>query len=103
MQGSDKHFKKDRRKGINKSFIKLERSLDRRVFENAIATMQKYGVESILSTKVFPKRKDIKLSLISYYESTEEYEKCKYIKDFFEKLELEYANKINSKEENLSL
>lgn len=72
---------------------KVERKLDRRVFENAIATMQKYGVESILATKVFPKRESIKKSLIAYYESTEEYEKCKYIIEFFNKLESEYETK----------
>jgi hypothetical protein len=58
--------------------------------------MQKYGVDSILSTKVFPKRESIKQSLISYYESTEEFEKCKYVKEFFEKLESEYESKSKS-------
>ena len=61
----------------------MEKKLDKRVFENAISTMQKYGVDSILSTKVFPKREIIKNSLLTYYESTEEFEKCQFIyKDF---------------------
>jgi hypothetical protein len=74
----------------------LEKKLDKRVFENAISTMQKYGVDSILSTKVFPKREIIKNSLLTYYESTEEFEKCQFIKKFFEDLELQYNN--NKKE-----
>jgi hypothetical protein len=74
----------------------LEKKLDKRVFENAISTMQKYGVDSILSTKVFPKREIIRNSLLTYYESTEEFEKCQFIKKFFEDLELQYNN--NKKE-----
>ncbi len=74
----------------------MEKKLDKRVFENAISTMQKYGVDSILSTKVFPKREIIKNSLLTYYESTEEFEKCQFIKKFFEDLELQYNN--NKKE-----
>lgn len=74
----------------------MEKKLDKRVFENAISTMQKYGVDSILSTKVFPKREIIRNSLLTYYESTEEFEKCQFIKKFFEDLELQYNN--NKKE-----
>jgi hypothetical protein len=79
----------------------LEKRLNRRVFENAIATMQKYGVNSILTTKIFPKRESIKSSLIAYYESTEEFEKCKYIVEFFTKLENEYESQ-NSQSENIN-
>jgi hypothetical protein len=79
----------------------LEKRLNRRVFENAIATMQKYGVNSILTTKIFPKRESIKNSLIAYYESTEEFEKCNYIVEFFIKLENEYESQ-NSKSENIN-
>jgi hypothetical protein len=67
----------------------LEKKIDRGVFENAIATMKKYGVGSILSAKIYPKRESIKKSLLVYYESTEEFEKCTYIKEFFEELERE--------------
>jgi hypothetical protein len=79
----------------------VERKLDRRVFENAISTMQKYGVNSILSTKAFPKRENIKNSLFAYYESTEEFEKCLYIKRFFEQLESEYNKSKESKSEEI--
>lgn len=78
----------------------MERKLNRTVFENAIATMQKYGVDSILTTKIFPKRESIKKSLIAYYESTEEFEKCKYIVEFFQKLENEYQS-INTESEQI--
>jgi hypothetical protein len=67
----------------------LEKKLDRRIFENALATMQKYGVDSLLTAKIYPKRNKIKESLISYYESTEEFEKCTYIMEFFKDLEVE--------------
>lgn len=67
----------------------MERKIDRIVFENAIATMEKYGVSSILSMKIYPKRGEIRKSLLSYYESTEEFEKCTYIKNFFDELERE--------------
>jgi hypothetical protein len=33
------------------------------------------------------RREIIKASLLLYYESTEEYEKCKYVTEFFSKLE----------------
>lgn len=57
--------------------------------------MKKYGVGSILSTKIYPKRESIRKSLLAYYESTEEFEKCTYIKEFFEELEREAeASKI---------
>lgn len=67
----------------------MERKIDRGIFENAIATMKKYGVGSILSTKIYPKREGIKKSLLTYYESTEEFEKCTYVKEFFKELERE--------------
>ena len=51
--------------------------------------MKKYGVGSILLTKIYPKREGIRRSLLVYYESTEEFEKCTYIKEFFEELERE--------------
>jgi len=67
----------------------LEKKIDRLVFENAIDVMKKYGVRSILLTKIYPKRDSIRKSLLAYYESTEEFEKCTYIKEFFEELERE--------------
>jgi hypothetical protein len=68
---------------------KLEKELDRNIFENAIEVMKKYGVNSILSKRILPKKERIKDSLLNYYESTEEYEKCQFIKEFFEELEKE--------------
>lgn len=65
----------------------MERKINRNVFENAIESMKKYGKESMMSPRVFKKRHDIKLSLLTYYETTEEFEKCKFIKEFFEDLE----------------
>lgn len=62
--------------------------------------MQKYGAGSILTTKIFPKRESIKNSLIAYYESTEEFEKCKYIMDFFAKLEAEYQTQSTQTSES---
>ena len=67
----------------------MEKKIDRGIFENAIATMKKYGVGSILLTQIYPKREGIRRSLLVYYESTEEFEKCTYIKEFFEELERE--------------
>ena len=67
----------------------MEKKIDRVIFENAIATMKKYGISSILASKIYPKRESIKKSLLIYYESTEEFEKCTYIKEFFEELERE--------------
>lgn len=73
----------------------MERSLDRRVFENAINTMIKYGVGSVLSAKIYPRREELKESLLKYYESTEEFEKCKFVKDFFDQIERKVSeNKI---------
>lgn len=51
--------------------------------------MKKYGVESLFTPKLYSKREGIKRSLLEYYESTEEFEKCKYIVDFFKDLELQ--------------
>jgi hypothetical protein len=77
---------------------KLERSLDRNVFENAIGVMKKYGVSSILSKRILPKKDRIRSSLLVYYESTEEYEKCQFIKEFFEQLETEIDKEISPEE-----
>lgn len=64
--------------------------MDRNIFENAISTMKKYGIESVLSERIFPKKDEIKKSLLAYYEFTEEYEKCSFIKDFFSKLDKKF-------------
>ncbi len=65
--------------------------INRRIFENTILTMKKYGPREFTefySKGVFQKRKSIKKALLEYYESTEEFEKCKFVVDFFKDLEL---------------
>jgi hypothetical protein len=60
----------------------------RQIFENAIEKMATYGTSQILfSESLVRKRNIIKESLLKYYESTEEFEKCKFIKDFFQDVE----------------
>lgn len=71
----------------------MDKSLDRTIFENAISTMKKYGVNSILSERLLPKKDKIRNSLLAYYEQTEEYEKCMFVKGFFEELEKEIESK----------
>lgn len=67
--------------------MQTEKRLNRTIFENAISNMEKHGKESMMSPRIFSKRHLIEKSLLQYYESTEEFEKCKFIKDFFEDLE----------------
>jgi len=73
----------------------------RQIFENAIEKMVTYGTSQILfSESLVRKRNIIKESLLKYYESTEEFEKCKFIKDFFEDVEkriIPSENKNNGK------
>jgi hypothetical protein len=42
-----------------------------------------------MAPHLFQRRETIKSSLLNYYESTEEFEKCKFISDFFDGLEKE--------------
>jgi hypothetical protein len=63
--------------------------LERNIYENAILRMEKLGTKSIMSPHLLEKRNEIKLSLLNYYEKTEEFEKCKFIKEFFNKIERE--------------
>lgn len=63
--------------------------IERRIYENALERMRKFGTKSIMSPHLLPKRETIKSSLLSYYESTEEFEKCKFISDFFDLVEKE--------------
>jgi hypothetical protein len=60
--------------------------LNRQIFENTIHTMKKYGPSEFFKTYskgVIRKRNSIKNTLLEYYESTEEFEKCKFVVDFF--------------------
>lgn len=59
----------------------------RYVFESAFNSMLKYGKKSMMSRKILSRRDEIESSMLKYYESTEEFEKCKYILDFFKDLE----------------
>jgi hypothetical protein len=63
--------------------------IERRIYENALVRMEKFGVKSIMAPHLLAKRNTIKSSLLNYYESTEEFEKCKFISDFFDDLEKE--------------
>jgi hypothetical protein len=49
--------------------------------------MEKMGSRALMHPHLIQRRDVIKTSLLIYYESTEEYEKCKYVTDFFSKLE----------------
>ena len=63
--------------------------IERRIYENALARMEKFGTKSIMVPHLLEKRNSIRSSLLSYYESTEEFEKCKFISEFFDQLEKE--------------
>lgn len=69
-------------------------NIDREVYESAYKRMQKHGLSSILSSpRLVSKRDVISSRIISYYESTEEYEKCVFLKDFFDRIEKDIALK----------
>jgi hypothetical protein len=51
--------------------------------------MEKLGSQANVHPHLIEKRDAIKTSLLDYYESTEEYEKCKYITEYFDNLEKE--------------
>lgn len=62
--------------------------IDRESYESAYQKMEKYGVEVFFFSKNYIAKKDyIRNSMLSYYEGTEEYEKCEFIKGFFNDLE----------------
>lgn len=63
--------------------------IERVIYENALGRMEKFGVKSIMIPHLLEKRDVIKKSLISYYESTEEFEKCKFVSEFFDQVERE--------------
>lgn len=67
----------------------IRESGERRIYENALGRMEKMGIQSIMTPYLLSKKDTIKSSLLSYYESTEEFEKCKFISDFFRDLEKE--------------
>lgn len=67
---------------------KAKDKIERDTFEKAYQKMVDNGIGSILSSsKLVKKRNIIRDQMILYYESTEEFEKCKFIKDFFDSIE----------------
>ncbi len=68
----------------NRKKVKI---INRQVFENALKSMEVYGLDGMKSPRILAKRNLIRESLIKYYESTEEFEKCKFIVGFFDDLE----------------
>jgi len=76
--------------------------INRGIFENTILTMKKYGPRDFIdfySKGVFQKRESIKKALLAYYESTEEFEKCQFVIDFFKDLEISISSTEKQKEE----
>lgn len=65
------------------------KKIERDIYENAIRRMETMGTKAILHPRLIEKRDAIRTSLLDYYESTEEYEKCKYITEYFMELEKE--------------
>lgn len=65
------------------------KKIERNIYENAILRMETMGTKAILHPRLIGKRDAIRTSLLDYYESTEEYEKCKYITEYFNELEKE--------------
>lgn len=65
--------------------------IERKIYENIISKMERLGTKSIMVPHLLQNRDQIKKSLLAYYESTEEFEKCKFISEFFEVLEKELA------------
>jgi len=67
-----------------------KKDIDRLVYESAYERMHQYGLASILtSPSLIKNRAIIKNKIISYYESTEEFEKCNFLVGFFDSLEKE--------------
>jgi hypothetical protein len=67
----------------------MKETIERKVYESALQRMEKFGIKSIMVPHLLEKRETIKSSLLSYYESTEEFEKCKFVSEFFDRLEKE--------------
>ena len=69
--------------------LETPKKLERKIYENALVRMEKLGSQAIMHPQLIEKRDVIKTSLLDYYESTEEYEKCKYVTEYFDNLEKE--------------
>ena len=59
--------------------MKVNEMVRRVVFERAYQTMNKYGVDSFIYSKLNEKKDEIMKSMLDYYESTEEFEKCSFM------------------------
>jgi hypothetical protein len=69
----------------------MKKKLDRQIFENALNSMIKYGRRSIMSDRIYYRRELLKKTMIAYYESTEEFEKCRYLTEFFDSAETDIS------------
>ena len=69
--------------------LESQKKLERNLYEKALSRMENLGTKAIMHPHLIEKREGIKNSLLEYYESTEEYEKCKYVANFFQNLEKE--------------
>ena len=69
--------------------LETPKKLERKIYEDALVRMEKLGTQAIIYPHLIEKRDVIKNSLLDYYESTEEYEKCKYVTEYFDNLEKE--------------
>ena len=74
---------------VTKGKMAEEKGIERRIYENILAKMENKGTKSIMVPYLLQNREKIKESLLNYYESTEEFEKCKFITEFFEEVEKE--------------
>lgn len=79
------HYKKIKIK------VENQKNFERSLYENALLRMETLGTKAIMHPRLLEKREVIKKSLLDYYESTEEYEKCKYVNEYFENLESEIS------------
>lgn len=62
-------------------------TINRYIFENAIEIMRDDRNINIISKKIIKDIEGLKKTILNYYESTEEYEKCITVLDFFRKIE----------------
>ena len=76
----------------------MANEVNRIIFEHDIETMKKYGPDSILRKRIYPKRESLRKTMLEYYESTEEYEKCSFINEFFQQLESPEKDKLIEEE-----
>ncbi len=64
---------------------------DRELYESALRRLYDLGTKAMLVPRLIGKKDAVKESLLKYYEHTEEYEKCKFVRDYFNTLEKEIS------------